>query len=288
MVYLGDVVNIGQLKDLEKAVKRSFSNVRVDIINIKDYLQKHEEIINDELKDLQSQLFESKRELQDKLREFSSKFAERTELRQKIRDQRDEISELREDIKELRHEVYNIKGESETVDDIKDSIAELNKSFSDYKKQIKSEMKDGVSEFENQTKKRTRMFDRRLKKLDRRIKKIDREEPNLLPWIVLLAFLLLAAGVGYWYFFGYNPQPVPQDNMTVIVVNETDFVDIKPNITDPDNDTLNFTFSDPLNESGQWQTEVGDAGTYPITVTVSDGESTSSMQFFLVVKELQP
>lgn len=58
-----------------------------------------------------------------------------------------------------------------------------------------------------------------------------------------------------------------------------------PNLkaTDPDGDTLTYTFSAPLNASGMWQTKEGDAGEYNITITASDGKNEAKKQLVLVV-----
>ena len=52
---------------------------------------------------------------------------------------------------------------------------------------------------------------------------------------------------------------------------EGDIVQLTPTITDPDGDTITITYSKPLDNNGTWQTKVGDAGTYNITITADDG-----------------
>jgi len=63
-----------------------------------------------------------------------------------------------------------------------------------------------------------------------------------------------------------------------IVVTEEDLIELNVQATDPDGNTLTYTFSEPLNESGAWQTQIGDAGEYDITVTVTDSEGSSAAQ----------
>ncbi len=73
--------------------------------------------------------------------------------------------------------------------------------------------------------------------------------------------------------------------LTEITVQETELVDLEPTATDPDKDKLNYSFSQPLDENGKWQTNYGDAGEYNIKVTVSDGELTSSEEVLLIVEK---
>jgi predicted DNA-binding antitoxin AbrB/MazE fold protein len=70
-----------------------------------------------------------------------------------------------------------------------------------------------------------------------------------------------------------------------IEVEETDLVSLKPKATDADADQLSYTFSPPLDAEGKWQTNYGDAGEYNITITVSDGQLSTSQDVLLVVKK---
>ena len=72
--------------------------------------------------------------------------------------------------------------------------------------------------------------------------------------------------------------------------NETDLVSLKPTATDLDADRLVYSYSPPLDADGKWQTKYGDAGEYKITVTVSDGELSSSQDVTLAInkKEVGP
>ncbi|RMD58439.1 hypothetical protein D6825_00880 [Candidatus Woesearchaeota archaeon] len=58
-----------------------------------------------------------------------------------------------------------------------------------------------------------------------------------------------------------------------------------PNLkaTDPDGDPITYTFTSPLDDEGKWQTEVGDAGEYVVTITASDGFNTVSQDVLLIV-----
>ena len=80
-----------------------------------------------------------------------------------------------------------------------------------------------------------------------------------------------------------NSLPV-LNSIENIEVGESDLVTISPIATDVDEDEFSFSFSEPLNESGEWQTTFDDAGTYIITVTVNDGnEGTDSQEVIITV-----
>jgi len=70
-----------------------------------------------------------------------------------------------------------------------------------------------------------------------------------------------------------------------ITVDETDFVSLKLDVMDEDDDVLFYDFTEPLNEYGQWQTTYGDAGEYTVTVTVSDGQLETSDDVLLIVNK---
>ncbi len=72
-------------------------------------------------------------------------------------------------------------------------------------------------------------------------------------------------------------------NIPVREYTEGDFIVIKPKATDADNDTVTFSFSEPLNSKGEWQTKEGDAGSYIVTITASDGKTEVSKKLKIVV-----
>ncbi len=80
-----------------------------------------------------------------------------------------------------------------------------------------------------------------------------------------------------------NMSEVPK-NAIVKRFTEGDLVSLKVKALDPDNDQLIVTYSPPLNSSGEWHTKVGDAGTYRVRVTVSDGKSTTSKEVIIIVE----
>ena len=80
------------------------------------------------------------------------------------------------------------------------------------------------------------------------------------------------------------------NNISNITANESDLVDINASgevtATDADNDTLTFSYSVPLNSTGQWLTTYQDSGNYTINVTVSDGTFEDSQLVNIEVLEI--
>jgi len=73
-------------------------------------------------------------------------------------------------------------------------------------------------------------------------------------------------------------------------VDETEKLSLDLETDDPDADVLTYTFTEPLDENGEWQTTYGDAGEYSATITVSDGENEVSEEISIIVnrKEEEP
>ena len=61
-----------------------------------------------------------------------------------------------------------------------------------------------------------------------------------------------------------------------ITVKEGETVRIQPEATDPDGDEITYTISEPVGDSGVWQTDYDSAGVYNVEVTASDGEMQDS------------
>ncbi|MFH1591339.1 MAG: hypothetical protein ABIC95_05435 [archaeon] len=76
-----------------------------------------------------------------------------------------------------------------------------------------------------------------------------------------------------------------QGNLPRKVIKEGELVSF-PNLkaTDPDGDPLTYSFTEPLDENGEWLTEEGDAGEYVVTITASDGKSTTSVDVLIIVE----
>src|SRR3989338_5779298 len=68
-------------------------------------------------------------------------------------------------------------------------------------------------------------------------------------------------------------------------VQETEFVRVRPQAVDVDQDKIAYTFSPPLDEQGEWQTDYGDAGEYPITITATDGITETREEILLIVED---
>ncbi len=71
-----------------------------------------------------------------------------------------------------------------------------------------------------------------------------------------------------------------------ITVNEGDLVSLKPEALDEDMDNIVYSFSQPLDQNGEWQTGYDDSGEYEITVTASDGKLTDTQEVLLIVKDM--
>ncbi len=79
-------------------------------------------------------------------------------------------------------------------------------------------------------------------------------------------------------------------SLMVFEINETEKIRLGLEAEDPDADKLDYTFSKPLDKNGEWQTNYGDAGEYEATITVSDGEESTSENILIKVhkKEERP
>lgn len=73
------------------------------------------------------------------------------------------------------------------------------------------------------------------------------------------------------------------DGVTTINVVEGDLLTLNLKATDPDNNPIKYSFSSPLDNNGEWQTESGDAGVYNVLVTASDGKLSTTKQIKIIV-----
>ena len=87
-----------------------------------------------------------------------------------------------------------------------------------------------------------------------------------------------------------NDAPVI-DQIADITVEEGQIARIDASATDVDGDPLAYSIDDPRfngNNPFTWLTHVGDAGTYHVNVTVSDGALTDSQQVTVTVTPYNP
>ncbi len=66
---------------------------------------------------------------------------------------------------------------------------------------------------------------------------------------------------------------------------ETEWVNLQAKVSDQDKDKVEYSFSPPVDKTGKWKTNYGDAGDYIITITASDGKSTTKKNVLLTVKK---
>lgn len=75
-------------------------------------------------------------------------------------------------------------------------------------------------------------------------------------------------------------------NLQVLNVKENEWVRLKVSITDPDKDIINYTFSAPLNNKGEWKTNYGDAGEYVVTIIATDNKLTTEKKVKINVQRV--
>ncbi|MBT7902543.1 hypothetical protein HN587_01680 [Candidatus Woesearchaeota archaeon] len=78
------------------------------------------------------------------------------------------------------------------------------------------------------------------------------------------------------------PANVGSDKAT-LTVTEGELVKLNVRANDPDGDELEYTFGNPLDEDGEWQTKEGDQGEYEVDVSVTDGKATTTQEIMVVV-----
>ncbi|MBU1613671.1 tandem-95 repeat protein, partial [Patescibacteria group bacterium] len=77
-------------------------------------------------------------------------------------------------------------------------------------------------------------------------------------------------------------RPPVLDLIADITVNEGQTITIAPTASDPDGDSLTFSYSDWMNSS-TYTTDYDDAGTHTVIITVSDGDLSDSQEVTIVV-----
>jgi len=81
--------------------------------------------------------------------------------------------------------------------------------------------------------------------------------------------------------------PVFNTHLKDMTVTESDIITLKPDVSEPDiGEQIKVTYSEPFDKNGIWKTQVGDAGTYPITVVATSQGLSTKESFTLTVKML--
>jgi FKBP-type peptidyl-prolyl cis-trans isomerase len=79
-----------------------------------------------------------------------------------------------------------------------------------------------------------------------------------------------------------NRAPILEDIKDIAVI-EGEKINVEAVAADPDNQPVTITYSQPFSNTGEWQTKVGDAGKYTITVTATDGKANTQKQFVATI-----
>lgn len=71
-----------------------------------------------------------------------------------------------------------------------------------------------------------------------------------------------------------------------IVAKEGEKINFEAKATSPDEKKVTITYAKPLDSNGAWQTKVGDAGTYEVEITASDGLMTATEKVKIIIEAL--
>ena len=71
-----------------------------------------------------------------------------------------------------------------------------------------------------------------------------------------------------------------------IAVKEGETIEVKPEVSDLDNDEITLTISEPVGNDGLWETSYTDHGEYTITITADDGKDKVTKSIKVVVKDV--
>ncbi|MGV8141939.1 MAG: hypothetical protein ACP5NW_05860 [Candidatus Woesearchaeota archaeon] len=81
--------------------------------------------------------------------------------------------------------------------------------------------------------------------------------------------------------------PIFEQHLKDMTVTESDIITLKPSVSVPDiGEKVVLKYSEPFDANGVWKTQVGDAGTYPITVVATSQGLSTKETFTLTVKML--
>lgn len=86
------------------------------------------------------------------------------------------------------------------------------------------------------------------------------------------------------FYDGKDESSEPTNTGTPsLTVTEGDLVKVGATGSDPDGDTVEYTFSKPLDANGEWQTARGDVGIYEAYVTATDGDKSLTKSIVIEV-----
>ena len=80
-------------------------------------------------------------------------------------------------------------------------------------------------------------------------------------------------------------RPPTLDVPDTIEVNEGETAHIAAEASDPDGDKVTITFEEPFDTRGNWKTAKGDAGTYTVRVSASDGDKQVTKSVKVIVRK---
>lgn len=83
-----------------------------------------------------------------------------------------------------------------------------------------------------------------------------------------------------------NRPPVIEVPDYDIIALEGELIELEINAFDPDGDDVILSFSEPFDNQGRWQTARGDAGTYNVIISASDGQERTSISLPVVVERV--
>ena len=182
------MVKIGKIKVLEKSLKRSFSNVRLDVLNIKSYLEKQHDIINSEISELQSQLFKVNRELKDSKKVLGEEHKEKAALEKKLKIQIKNLKEVQGELDDtdsrvnrIKRDLSKLERESITASEFNKKSRSISRELRDIRDELDEEfevigdelrdIKDDISRelIRNQSK----MLNKRIRDMDKSLAEVD-------------------------------------------------------------------------------------------------------------------
>ena len=81
-------------------------------------------------------------------------------------------------------------------------------------------------------------------------------------------------------------EVILEEDMPTLTVQENEFIKVKATITDADKDPVQYAFTKPLNQLGEWKTNYGDAGEYIVTLSATDGKLTTTKKVKIAVQRV--